>query len=166
MSKAIRPIRIEGQLAYVTLTKGYEAVIDAVDAPLVSASNWSAALDKGQPYARRGVRTGGPLSMHRLIVGAKMGEMVDHKDGNGLNNRRSNLRIVSAIENAWNVKRKANNTSGFKGVYWNCHHNRWVASISIRGKRIYLGHFKTPESAHVAYCEASAKHHGEFGRTE
>ncbi len=87
----VRPIRIEGDLAYVPLTKGYEAVIDAADVCLVENFNWYADTSHGHTvYARRNVNNGKPCSikMHRVITGCEEGLLVDHKDCNGLNNRR------------------------------------------------------------------------------
>ena len=67
-------------------------------------------------------------------------------------------------ENMRNQKRPITNTSGFKGVYWDKHKQRWVAQITVDNKHLYLGSFDNPEKAHEAYVAASKKYHGEFGR--
>ena len=88
--------------------------------------------------------------------------VVDHINGNGLDNRKANLRIASATENGRNRRRHSNNTSGFKGVKKD--KGRWVANIGGSKNRIRLGSFETPEEAHAAYCEAANRLHGEFAR--
>jgi hypothetical protein len=102
--------------------------------------------------------------MHREIFGACDGQLVDHVDGDGLNNRRSNLRIATRAENNRNAAVRKDNTSGFKGVHWHKGDGRWQAQIRVAGKRIRLGAFDTPEAAHAAYCEAAARYHGAFAR--
>ena len=168
-AKVIRPIRIQGQLAYVPLTQGYEAVIDAADVPLVDGFNWQAQVHSHNVYAFRNDRTGPRrrvVRMHRIIMGEPLGFEVDHKDSNGLNNRRSNLRVATTAQNQHNQRKRKDNTSGFKGVYRRENKGKWRARIMINGVRKDLGGYDTPEAAHDAYCEASAKYHKEFGRTE
>lgn len=164
-----RPIRVDGDLAYITLTKGYEAVIDAVDVHLVDGFNWSAITPRpGGVYARRnnltacGKRTA--VYMHREILGHPAGFDVDHIDGNGLNNKRENLRIATVSQNAYNSLTPKNNTSGYKGATFHNRFGRWIAKISAEGKSHHLGYFDTPEEAHAAYCEASKRLHGEFAK--
>jgi hypothetical protein len=83
----------------------------------------------------------------------------------GLDNRRANLRIATHQQNNHNHRISKNNTSGFKGVTWFERSKKWVAQINMNGKKIHLGLHGTPEAAHAAYAAASAKLHGEFGRT-
>lgn len=169
MTCKIRPIRIDGQLAYVPLTKGYEAVIDAADVPLVDAWIWLAKVDGRNVYAARlegprgGQRT---VRMHRVIIGNPEGMQVDHIDCNGLNNRRNNLRVATPSQNQYNKRRAANNSSGAKGVYWHKGDGRWHAQIRANNVKYHLGVFDTPEKAHAAYVAASLSLHGEFGRRE
>jgi hypothetical protein len=160
MPRNIRQIRIEGQLAYVPLTHGYEAIIDAVDVPLVNGRNWQASPQPHSVYAQ-----GMGQLMHRVIAGTPEGMETDHIDGNGLNNRRANLRSVTASQNQHNKRMQKNNTSGFKGVHWHIRKRRWVARINLDNTKRHLGYFDTAEAAHAAYCVASKALHGEFGRT-
>ena len=163
----VRPIRVEGDVAYVPLTKGYEAVIDAADVHLVVGYNWFADTSRSSVYAQRTVNTGsrpGSIKMHRLILGCPDGFFVDHKDGNGLNNRRSNLRIATVAENNRNSKFRKNNTSGYKGVSFHKSSGKWHAVIWVDSKPIFLGAYNSPELAHIAYVKASYEIHGEFGR--
>lgn len=89
---------------------------------------------------------------------------IDHEDVDPSNNRFGNLRPATHSQNHCNKKTPANNTSGFKGVSWNKKDRVWQALIKLRGKSHYLGGFGDPAEAHAAYCAASAKLHGEFGR--
>jgi len=90
---------------------------------------------------------------------------VDHVDGNGLDNRRSNLRLATASQNQCNQRRSSANSSGFKGVTWCRKGKRWKARIKVNKVLKHLGTFTSPEAAYAAYCAASERFHGEFGRT-
>ncbi len=167
MWKEPRPIRIEGDVAYVTLTKGYEAVIDASDVPLVAGHHWRANLSLNTVYAlttKPGTR-GSSVLMHRILMGDDAGPHVDHKDGNGLNNRRSNLRAATVAQNQYNARLRKDNSSGFKGVYRVKSARKWRACIKLNGVERYLGQFSNPEDAHAAYVQASMQLHGEFRHT-
>ena len=106
--------------------------------------------------------------MHRVILGRELGrplqkrESVDHIDGDGLNNRRVNLRIASVTQNAQNAKLSKRNKVGLKGVSWHQSDRRGQASISVNGRRKFRGYFDTSEEAHAAYCAAADVYHGEF----
>lgn len=102
--------------------------------------------------------------MHRVLLGVGNEEFVDHADGDGLNNRRYNIRIATPLENNRNIGPSKLNKSGFKGVSWYGQSGKWRAIISLNGKRISLGLHETKESAHAAYVEAAKKYHGEFAR--
>ena len=135
MPRKIRQITIEGNLAYVPLTRGKQAVIDASDVHLVDGVNWQARINSHTAYAMSSKQTS-PTTwiariMHRMIGAAPDGMQVDHIDGDGLNNRRSNLRIVTAAQNAQNVKLRRNNESGIKGVYGHQAKGEWDASSTV-----------------------------------
>jgi hypothetical protein len=170
MAISIRPIRIEGNIAYVPLTKGYEAIIDAEDAKLIGQWNWHANLGGKNVYARRKVKKcevdieGRYMFLHRELLKPGTEIHVDHIDGNGLNNRKENLRLVTSHQNCFNRKINSNSTSGLKGVTWNKKDQRWRAQIRFDGEKIFLGNYKCPNEAYAAYCKASADLHGEFGR--
>ena len=169
MTKKLRQIRIVGNLAYVPLTRGYEAIIDAADVPMVAGFNWYAQVKLHTAYA---VRNGysGPnhreVRMHRTIMGEPDGMDVDHCDGDGLNNRRANLREATRKQNTHNQRTRSSNTSGFKGVTWHKAGGKWQAQIMMDGRKRHLGLFDTPEAAHEAYVSASKDLHGNFGRYE
>lgn len=165
-----RPVRIDGDLAYIDLTQGYTAVIDAADAPSVSGYNWFVKIHAGLTYAVRGQgrdengKQRSPISLHRTIMGFPSGMCIDHKNGDGLDNRRSNLRAVTHQQNSFNRGAQANNKSGYKGVYLDQKSGRWVAKIKLDGVNYNLGTFASPGLAHLAYKAACEKLHGEFGR--
>jgi hypothetical protein len=98
--------------------------------------------------------------MHRLILAAAAGQWVDHIDGDGLNNRRANLRICDPNQNAAN-SRRVPNTIGYRGV-WRTIYGRYYASITSKGRAVRLGSFSTAIEAAVAYDEAAKELHGEF----
>jgi hypothetical protein len=101
--------------------------------------------------------------MHRVIMNSKRGEMVDHVDGNGLNNQRVNLRSCSNSQNMMNSgKRKNGTTSKYKGVSRRPDLNVFRATIGINKKQIHLGYFKTEVDAAAAYNDAAKKYHGVF----
>jgi hypothetical protein len=134
---SIRPIRVDGDVAYVPLTKGYVAVIDALDVHLVERWNWGAKQDARTVYAKRGFKCGGrqhSLLIHRVILEAPAGVEVDHINGNGLDNRRSNLRLATKSQNMQNMRLSRINTSGFKGVCWDKDRGKWRAHITLDRK--------------------------------
>lgn len=163
-----RPIRIVGDVAYVPLTKGFEAIIDASDAEFVGKNNWSVRVMPTTQYAQRTTRRGGKVKtipMHRALLGCGGGYDVDHIDGNGLNNRRDNLRVATRAGNKRNSRRPSNNTSGYKGVSWRKRESLWTASICCNGKQMHLGYFSSAEDAHDAYAKAATFYFGAFART-
>jgi hypothetical protein len=164
----MRIIRIEGGVAYIPLTKGREAVIDAADVPLIEGFNWYAKSSAHTIYAARNVYGSGSqvtVRMHRLLTSADAGLDVDHIDGDGLNNRRSNLRVVRRHENSQNQRLRSDSTTRLKGVCWHKRAGMWYAQIQAQKRKVSLGYFGCPTAAHFAYIKASRDLHGEFGRT-
>ncbi|TXH32080.1 MAG: Fis family transcriptional regulator [Rhodospirillaceae bacterium] len=163
-----RQIIIDGDVAYVPLTRGCVATIDAADVGLVEGYNWSANPSHNTFYAQRRIRVGvnqpRMIMMHRVILGLTNhpAVYVDHIDGDGLNNRRQNIRACSASENGFNRGAPRTNTSGFKGVSWDVQAKKWQANIRVRGVQINLGRFSRIEEADEAYRAAAYKYHGEF----
>ena len=102
--------------------------------------------------------------LHRMIMGEPDGLDVDHINVNPLDNRRENLRIATNQQNMFNTNKYKNNKSGFKGVSFNKQIQKFVARISIDGKKTHLGCFATAVAAHEAYKRAAIQHHGEFAR--
>ena len=143
--------------------KGYLLQIDEEDKPILERHSWKVVDTKrGKKYLMRSSRKG-TIYFHRIITQCPKGMEVDHKDGNGLNNQKSNLKVCSHIENNRNMKTSNRSISGYKGVSWSTKNKKWRADISVNNKSIYLGLFDKPEDAYTAYCEASKQYHGEFG---
>jgi hypothetical protein len=155
------------------LPSGGTVLVDDADLGLLLERSWWVDA-KGYALAKaRGAGRKGSVSLHRLIAGAKPGQIVDHIDGNTLNNSRANLRIASALENARNVRHSKNTRrGGFKGVYFVKKSRKWGASIGAgekkangRARMVHLGCFETPELAALAYDEAAREYFGEFAAT-
>ena len=118
-------------------------------------------------YYRRAVINGVEMPVHRLIFLMHHNTVpasIDHINGDSLDNRIENLRAATQSQNSANKKTPKNNTSGFKGVYYDKTRNRWEASIMVRGKREKLGRYKTPQEAAIAYRDAAVQHFGDFAR--
>lgn len=92
-------------------------------------------------------------------------QFVDHKDGVKSNNAITNLREASNSQNKCNMGKRTDNSTGFKGVYFNKLNSNYRAGICINGQKISLGSFSTPEEAHAAYCKAALELHGTFSRS-
>lgn len=145
---------------------GMHAIVNAADLDLIAPFKWFAILSRRTHYAQACERLGNgrqrSILMHRLILGAPAGSLVDHRDGNGLNNRRSNIRLCDHRENGLNRGPNRESASQYKGVW--CRKNRWKAAIQISGKTIHLGTFATEEDAARAYDAKALELHGEFAR--
>ncbi|MDB6104080.1 MAG: phosphatidylinositol-bisphosphatase [Gammaproteobacteria bacterium] len=112
--------------------------------------------------------------MHRLIVGAPAKTLVDHWNGNGLNNTRANIRVCTPTQNSWN-KRVVRARSGLKGAYWDPYDyskgrrtlktRPWKAKIQFEGRQIFLGRYASAEEAGGAYDQAAIRYFGEFAAT-
>jgi hypothetical protein len=146
----------------VPLTQGQVALIDEVDAEAVLVHRWAAhRIGKTFYAAARARPDGGPeiIHLHTFLTGWPL---TDHRNGNGLDNRRANLREATKSQNAANRGLDRNNTSGFKGVYWNKAERKWQAHIQVDGKKRTLGRFPDPEDAARAYDAAALDAFGEF----
>jgi len=151
----------------IQLTKGQFAQVDDDDFEELNKYKWSACLCINGYRAVRNIPIHGrqkTLLLHRAITNAQDGQIVDHRDGNHLNNQRSNLRFCTLSQNQHNRKINSNNSTGYKGIYPS--KKGYRAQIYLNGKQIYLGTRSTPEEAHHLYIEASTKYHGDFGRVE
>lgn len=102
--------------------------------------------------------------LHRLIMKAKLGQAIDHIDGDKLNNRVSNLRFCSQAENSRNQTLKRNNTSGYKGVSIIRSTKKWATQVKIDYKKYYFGCYDTAEEAASIYDTVALQLHGEFAR--
>lgn len=97
--------------------------------------------------------------LHRLIANSSHGKVVDHINGNTLDNRKENLRIISQKDNMKNMELFTNNKSGITGVSYKKANKKWVAQITVNGKKKHLGYFKDKDEAAKTYLEAKKIHH-------
>ncbi len=152
----------------IKLTQGKVALVDDEDFEAVSQFKWYATVKDGRIYyACRKTTINGQriiIHMHRLLMGLDKGcaKVIDHIDGNGLNNQKCNLRICTIQQNCQNRKSQKNNTSGYKGVSFDKQYLKWKARICAKDKRTVIGYYVNKEQAALAYNEAAKKHYGEF----
>jgi hypothetical protein len=150
----------------IKLTQGYETVVDAADFDELNQYKWYAYVRPNRPaYAVRMSRALDgrriEIRMHRFLLPGV--EVVDHRDGDGLNNRRSNLRPATSVENQRNRGKSRTNTSGFLGVSWHKASRRWHARIQAApGETLSLGYFVDLVEAARARDAAALVYYGEF----
>jgi hypothetical protein len=160
--------RLENGVGVIPLSQGAVALVDGGDFDRVNQYIWTLRISKvGNRYAERmAISPDGRRRtelMHRFILGLTDSDVhTDHRDGDGLNNQRFNLRSCIRADNAKNRRKLAIKTSRFKGVTYRRRADRWEAKIRVSTKLIYLGHYMTEEDAARAYNEAALKHFGEF----
>ncbi len=137
----------------IALSGGFFALVDDQDA-WVSSHKWSVARCGDKIYARRS-KAGRHVYLHREVLGfSPKDPEVDHKDGDGLNCTRDNLRPVSHAINARNSKVRSDNKSGFRGVSFSKKTGKWAAHITIAGQQTWLGYHLTIEAARTARASA------------
>jgi HNH endonuclease len=151
---------------FIPLSDGTCAIVDASDVPLVDQDIWHVTLG----YAARNSSwhyPGRPRRMHRVIMGDPAGLDVDHVNGNRLDNRRSNLRLVTHTENGWNQhKITRRNRSGKTGVSWHKTLNKWLSRITVRGEKIHLGVYAELQDAIEARRVAELAYYREYAPKE
>lgn len=152
----------------IPLTRGLVALVDDEDAEWLGRWKWTTTkLRHGHIYAVRRERDASGVTrairMHRAILGAPDGALVDHIDRDTLNNTKANLRVCDRSQNGANRKINANSILGVKGVRL-VKHGRYRATIAVRGKRLHLGYFDTVQEASDAYQQAARAHFGIFAR--
>ena len=144
---------------YISLGEGKSAMVDAADFEWLNRYKWRTTGGSGG-YARSTIG-GKNVAMHRLIMNASPGLVVDHINGNIWDNRRHNLRVCTVAQNARN-RRSLRGTSRFKGVSWNARCHKWRAAIYCMGKKIRLGDFENEIEAARAYDRKAKELFGQF----
>jgi hypothetical protein len=152
----------------IPLSQGKFAMVDDIDYDNVMRFKWYASIDNKTFYARRNFRIPGTKkqkheSMHKFILGSDpLGRMIDHIDGDGLNNQRCNLRFATKAENCRNARPASGKYSRYKGVCFNRLEGKYVSAIMVNRRSIFLGYFDSEVSAALAYNDAAILYHGEF----
>lgn len=139
----------------IPLTQGQFALVDDADFKWLSQWKWFAHkcrnnwYARGYLYSRNGKKTS--IHLHRLLMRPPLKMVVDHINGNGLDNRKLNLRICSQAQNIWNTGKRKTNTSGFKGVSYDKQRLKWRSRISRNKKEVWLGYFNSKKEAALVY---------------
>ncbi len=155
----------------IPLTQGQVAIVDDSDFEWLSRWKWHTCRRKTPNgkiyYAGRWTsrKLGKPklILMHRQILNATPQTLVDHKNSNGLDNQRMNLRECTSLENARNCQ-KHKGASKYKGVCWHKHFGKWMVQIRVNRKKIYLGYFKDEVEAAQAYDKKAKELFGSFAK--
>jgi hypothetical protein len=159
----------EFQVKHIPLTQGQFAIVDDADFEWLNRFKWCVLKlvlkNRIVFYAKRRDpnKKGGMILMHRQIVPGY--REVDHEDGDGLNNRRGNLREATRSQNTRNSRKCPGRSSKFKGVYWRKDTSKWVSKIYVFGKNLHLGNFQSETRAADTYDAAAEKYFGEFALT-
>jgi hypothetical protein len=143
------------------LNKNKIALVDDEDFEFLNMFNWKIRIENGAETVYCSMK------LHKFLAKTYQfdtKDVIDHKDGNRLNNQKNNLRPASRKENSRNMKVRKN-TTGFKGVYPNLNKNRFVVKIFVNNKQMHLGVFDTAEEAAKVYDENARKYFGEFAKT-
>lgn len=153
----------------IPLNMGYVAIVDDEDFEALSSFKWR-ALVQGSEENRRVYAVSGKLRMHREVWMRAHGSLpqeIDHiepGDHGGLDNRRSNLRPTTKALNQANSRKPRNNTSGYKGVWWQKQARRWRADLIVNGRKQHLGYFDNKEEAARSYDVAAVAAFGSHAR--
>lgn len=169
------PIQPEGVIRLSIASPKFpdaHVLIDERDYELISQHAWSVSVGS-RASTLYAVTTIGPrngrktIRMHRMIMGVTdPAVQIDHINGEGLDNRRSNLRRCTQSQNAANRIRGFDSgySSKYRGVSWHKRGKKWIASIRVNGQHIHLGSFSKETDAALAYDEAAIEHFGQFAR--
>lgn len=152
----------------INLTQGQVAIVDEELYLKFNCVKWLAVKYPGGYYAARaipninGKRKQRIIYMHRIIIGAEKGELVDHINGNGLDNRINNLRLATYSQNAMNRNSEKGSSTEYKGVRFKS--GKYEANIGFNSKVIYIGRFDTAEEAAIAYNKQALTYHKEYAK--
>lgn len=151
----------------IQLTRGYVTQVDDEDYEWLNQWKWKSSVSGKSVYANRARKCPGrykykSVSIQSVIMETQETDEIDHKDGNGLNNQKINLRICTHQENSCNRKLFSSSTSGFKGVSWNKRYRKWRVSISKNGRSRYLGQYNCLVKAAKVYDDRARLLFGEY----
>ena len=152
----------------ISLTQGRFTIVDDGDFEWLNQHKWHwKSKPTGTGYAMRDVRENGRwkhIYMHRIILSPQGGREPDHINGDGLDNRRCNLRSCTRSQNNMNSRKRRGCSSRYKGVCWNSRDRKWEARIRVNGRLKQLGYFDDEQEAAAAYDVAAHKLFGQFAR--
>jgi hypothetical protein len=152
----------------IPLGEGRFTIVEPGDFYRLNHFQWFANGNSERIYAVRNIlathEKGKILPLHREIMRPPEGLVIDHKNGDSLDNRRSNLRLATRAQNSYNCQKRKNTTSKYIGVFFNKRRKYWEAQIRHKGKHIWLGGFHSEIEAAKAYDAAAKKCFGEFAR--
>src|SRR4030095_4783221 len=154
----------------IELSQNKVALVDDEDFERVNQKKWHAVESRGACYAAHSYYVDGKqhrVFLHRFLLGLKPGDGLecDHRNGNGLDNRRTNIRRATASENNRNRRLFKSNKSGWTGVSWNWKYRRWQEHAIVDGRWTNLGQFTNKDEAIAARRQAEAKHYAEFAKS-
>jgi hypothetical protein len=155
------PEAADDTVRHVPLTKGLFAIVDAADHERVSQYTWFASGNGQRMYAACHGPGRKMILLHRFLTNCPPGMVVDHIDGNGLNDRQSNLRVCTQGQNMRN-RRPRGKVSKYKGVSRPKGRTKWAARIRQDGRALYLGHFEDEVEAAKAYDRKAYELFGEY----
>lgn len=152
-------------------TNGFDFYVDMEDVDLVSKYKWRAfSHGRGYRIARSNCHTyngdwhSKTAFLHRFLLKAKKGQIIDHIDGNALNNCRSNLRFCTFQQNLWNKPLRKDSSTGFIGVNYIKKRRTWISRVAINGKRTVVGIYRDKKEAALAYNVAASFAFGEYAK--
>lgn len=145
----------------IPLTQGKFAIVDDRDFQWLNKYKWW-ALKQSKRYYAVGWINGKRITMHRVIIQIKHNEFIDHKNHDGLDNRRCNLRLCSNAQNIANQQKRVNTRSKFRGITYDKSRNKWRSEIRVNQKLITIGRFEEEKDAAIARDIAALKYQGEF----
>jgi hypothetical protein len=154
-------------MMHIPLTKGQYTIVDDEDYPLLSRHNWYYEPAGSTGYAVSKSLTLGKMYMHRLILPpGRVYNLIDHIDGNGLDNRKVNLRLANSRQNIQNSTKARKSNSQYKGVFWDKEKQKWGSHITTEPyKATDLGRFEEEHIAALMYDFWAVDVYGEFAKT-
>lgn len=152
-------------MSKILLTQNKYTIVDNKDFEWLNQWKWCVSGNK--KYAVRHIKINFKkykvIYMHRLILNTTNNQ-TDHINGDTLDNRRKNLRIVTPQQNNFNLGKRKDNKSGYKGISWDKQRNKWIATINLNKRRIYIGHFNNVKNGAKEYNKIARQYFGEFAR--